>query len=62
MDDICYVQVERQRQQLDIELHESREQLNELNAQNNALTAVKRRIEGELQALHVSFTFKNVQL
>ncbi|CDW55353.1 Myosin tail family protein [Trichuris trichiura] len=45
-------QAERTRRQLETELYEGREQVNELSSTNASLSAIKRKLEGEQQALH----------
>lgn len=47
-------QVERARKQVEQDLHEAREQLNDVNQQNQSLNMVKRQLETELQSLIVS--------
>ena len=48
-------QSDRGRRQAESELNEANEQLNELSTQTNAMSLAKRKLEGELQTLHVSF-------
>jgi chromosome segregation ATPase len=45
-------QVERARKQAEYEAHDFREQVNDLSGQNNSLSATKRKLEGEMQAMH----------
>lgn len=47
-------QSDRGRRQAEAELAEATEHINDLAAQNNSLTVSKRKLEGELQTLHVS--------
>lgn len=52
---VAFEQAERARRQAEYEANDMREQTNELSAQANSLAGIKRKLEGELQALHVSF-------
>lgn len=47
-------QADRGRRQAEQELADCHEQLNELGAQNASISAAKRKLEAELQTLHVS--------
>lgn len=47
-------QADRGRRQAEQELSDAHEQLNELSAQATSISAAKRKLEGELQTLHVS--------
>lgn len=47
-------QADRGRRQAEQELSDAHEQLNELSAQNTSISAAKRKLESELQTLHVS--------
>ena len=47
-------QADRGRRQAEQELGDAHEQLNELSAQNTSISAAKRKLESELQTLHVS--------
>ncbi len=49
-----YFQAERGRRQAELDLGDAREQANEASSQLASATAVKRKLESELQALHVS--------
>ena len=53
-------QADRGRRQAEQELGDAHEQLNELSAQATSLSAAKRKLEGELQTLHVSVHFHPV--
>jgi myosin heavy chain 6/7 len=53
-------QADRARRAAEQELGEAHEQLNELSAHNASLGALKRKLEGELQTLHVIKMFLNV--
>lgn len=46
-------QADRGRRQAEQELSDAHEQLNELSAQATSISAAKRKLEGELQTLHV---------
>lgn len=48
-------QADRGRRQAEQELSDAHEQLNELSAQATSISAAKRKLEGELQTLHVSY-------
>lgn len=50
---VMFEQAERSRKQAEYELHNLQEQANEFAAQANSLSGIKRKLEGELQALHV---------
>ena len=50
-------QSDRGRRQAEAELSEANEALNDLAAQNNALSLAKRKLEGELQTLHVRIAY-----
>lgn len=50
-------QADRGRRQAEQELADCHEQLNELGAQNASISAAKRKLEAELQTLHVSPAF-----
>jgi myosin heavy chain 6/7 len=45
-------QVQRALKQAEYEAHDFREQVNDLSGQNNSLSATKRKLEGEMQAMH----------
>ena len=47
-------QADRGRKQAETELAEAHDHLNELSAQHASVSMAKRKLEGELQALHVS--------
>jgi hypothetical protein len=47
-------QVQRACKQAEYEATDFREQVNDLSGQNNSLSATKRKLEGEMQAMHVS--------
>lgn len=47
-------QADRGRRQAEQELSDAHEHLNELSAQNTSISAAKRKLESELQTLHVS--------
>jgi myosin heavy chain 6/7 len=49
---VALEQAERARKQAEYEAHDARDQLNDLSAQVNSLTGLKRKLEGELQAIH----------
>uniref|UniRef100_A0A7E4ZQZ6 Myosin-3 n=1 Tax=Panagrellus redivivus TaxID=6233 RepID=A0A7E4ZQZ6_PANRE len=49
---VALEQAERARKQAEYEAHDARDQLNDLNAQVNSLSGIKRKLEGELQAIH----------
>lgn len=51
---VALEQAERARKQAEYEAADAREQANDLNAQCSSLNGIKRKLEGELQALHVS--------
>lgn len=50
-------QADRGRRQAEQELSDAHEQLNELSAQNTSISAAKRKLESELQTLHVSNSY-----
>lgn len=52
-------QADRGRRQAEQELSDAHEQLNELSAQATSISAAKRKLEGELQTLHVSKSFNS---
>lgn len=54
---VAFEQAERARRQAEYEANDLREQTNESSAQANSLAGIKRKLEGELQALHVIFKF-----
>jgi len=45
-------QMQRALKQAEYEAHEARDQANELQSQNSSWQAIKRKVEGELQAMH----------
>jgi len=47
---------ERARKAAEGELHEASDRVNELSAANSSLAAQKRKVENDLQAIHVSYT------
>jgi chromosome segregation ATPase len=51
---VALEQAERARKQAEYEAADARDQANDLNAQVSSLGGIKRKLEGELQALHVS--------
>ena len=53
-------QSDRGRRQAEAELAEANEHLNDLSAQNNSLGLAKRKLESELQTLHVSKIVENI--
>jgi len=52
-----HLKAERARKQCELEASDTREQLNDQNGQNQVLSGLKRKLEGEINALHVSVAF-----
>lgn len=50
-------QADRARRAAEQELGDAQEQINELSAANGSLAAAKRKLESELQTLHVSYDY-----